>query len=165
MGKSKELFFELKTRGITEDQNEPIIKNKREVGNDDLKEYVDKMKPYMKKKVIVKAIQMDNDFEVDTSEGKMRGKVGDWLMCGVENELYICKNSIFEKTFEKPSSNWKIASLDGLPIVKEDELYVWMNTFTGEDGIDNVVEGYVSDVYKDMQKWPESYIYLIIPKP
>jgi hypothetical protein len=165
MGKNKELFFEFKTRGLTEDKNELPIKNKRKVSNGDLKEYLDKMKPYVKKKVIVKAIQMDKDFEVDTLEGKMKGKVGDWLMCGVENELHICKNSIFEKTYEEPSSNWKTPSFNGLPVVKEDECYVWMNCDTGEDGIDTVVEGYVSDVYKNMEKWPESYIYMIIPKP
>ena len=30
----------------------------------------------------------------------MRGEPGDWMIQGVEGELYPCKPSIFEKTYE-----------------------------------------------------------------
>jgi hypothetical protein len=37
---------------------------------------------------------------VDTLEGKMEFKVGDWLIRGVANELYPCKDAIFKATYE-----------------------------------------------------------------
>lgn len=38
---------------------------------------------------------------VHTLEGKMYGSPGDWLIRGVEGELYFCKPDIFEKTYEE----------------------------------------------------------------
>ena len=36
---------------------------------------------------------------VETMEGTMRGKSGDWLMVGVNGEMYPCDKDIFEKTY------------------------------------------------------------------
>lgn len=36
-----------------------------------------------------------------TLEGVMRGNVGDYVIRGVEGELYPCKTSVFEKTYRK----------------------------------------------------------------
>ena len=38
---------------------------------------------------------------VDTLEGQMQGAVGDWVIRGVEGELYVCKDSIFQKTYDR----------------------------------------------------------------
>ena len=54
-----------------------------------------------KKKTHVKAGQIWWEFSVETLEGTMKGKVGDYLMCGVEGELYVCDREIFEKTYER----------------------------------------------------------------
>lgn len=35
-----------------------------------------------------------------TLEGKMKVSPGDWIICGVEGELYPCKPDIFELTYE-----------------------------------------------------------------
>lgn len=40
-------------------------------------------------------------FFVETLEGTMVGGAGDYLVQGVEGELYICRGDIFEKTYEK----------------------------------------------------------------
>ena len=40
-------------------------------------------------------------FKVQTLEGEMSGNAGDYLIRGVEGELYPCKGDIFEKTYEK----------------------------------------------------------------
>lgn len=53
-----------------------------------------------KRPIIVKAIQVTEDFEVETLEGEMKGKVGDYLVKGVEGELYPVKKNIFETTYE-----------------------------------------------------------------
>lgn len=37
---------------------------------------------------------------IPTLEGVMRGEVGDWIIKGVNGELYPCKNDIFQKTYE-----------------------------------------------------------------
>ncbi len=37
---------------------------------------------------------------ISTLEGKMEAGVNDWIICGVNGELYPCKADIFEKTYE-----------------------------------------------------------------
>lgn len=37
---------------------------------------------------------------IDTPEGKMRARPGDWIIRGVEGELYPCKDSIFAATYD-----------------------------------------------------------------
>ncbi len=37
---------------------------------------------------------------IDTLEGTMRAAIGDWLIRGVQGELYPCKPDIFEQTYE-----------------------------------------------------------------
>lgn len=39
-------------------------------------------------------------FEVETLEGVHLGGPDDWLICGVEGELYFCKDRIFRATYE-----------------------------------------------------------------
>lgn len=39
-------------------------------------------------------------FIVQTLEGLMTGKVGDWIIVGVEAEMYICDGLIFNKTYD-----------------------------------------------------------------
>ena len=53
-----------------------------------------------KKPIIVHALRMLVDFEVDTLEVTHRGKAGDYLLKGVEGELYPVKKKIFEKTYD-----------------------------------------------------------------
>lgn len=58
-----------------------------------------KFKP-CKKVTTTIAVQMDEPFEVETLEGTMRGKAGDYLMRGIEGEYYPCNKQIFEETYE-----------------------------------------------------------------
>ena len=64
-------------------------------------EKVDGLNSCMKKPIPIKAKQINEEFRVDTLEGNYKqGKPGDYLMCGIENELYICDKGIFEKTYD-----------------------------------------------------------------
>jgi hypothetical protein len=46
-------------------------------------------------------MKMDVEFRVDSIEGDYKqGKAGDYLMCGVDGELYICDQDIFKKSYE-----------------------------------------------------------------
>jgi hypothetical protein len=54
----------------------------------------------MKKPISIRVCQIKEPFIVETLEGKMEGKANDWLMVGVNGELYPCDNAIFEKTYD-----------------------------------------------------------------
>lgn len=53
-----------------------------------------------KKPILVECAQIKEPFSVNSMEGKLTGKKGDWLMKGVDGELYICDNDIFKKTYD-----------------------------------------------------------------
>lgn len=57
------------------------------------------MKKYMKKPVVIEAEQLTEEKQIETLEGTMKGNAGDWLIRGVEGELYPCKDEIFKKTY------------------------------------------------------------------
>jgi hypothetical protein len=63
-------------------------------------EEVDNLLACMKKPIVVHTKQINEDFRVNTLEGNYKqGKAGDYLMKGIDGELYICDRAIFEKTY------------------------------------------------------------------
>lgn len=51
-------------------------------------------------------LQMDGgkiiyELKIDTLEGTMTGKVGDFIIQGVDGEFYPCKGFIFNKTYDE----------------------------------------------------------------
>lgn len=67
----------------------------------DTYEKVRRMKKCRKKPIIIHALQMAEEFRVNTLEGNYKqGKAGDYLMKGIDGELYICDKSIFERTYD-----------------------------------------------------------------
>jgi len=64
-------------------------------------EKVDNLEACRKRPIVIHAKQIDEPFRVNTLEGNYKqGKAGDYLMCGIEGELYICEKGIFEKTYD-----------------------------------------------------------------
>jgi len=57
-------------------------------------------KKAIKKPIAIKCIQINQPFIVETLEGTMKGKKGDWLMVGVNGEMYPCDQAIFDKTYD-----------------------------------------------------------------
>ena len=57
-------------------------------------------KKAMKKPIPVRCIQINETFEVETMEGVMQGKKGDWLIIGVHGEMYPIDDMIFKKTYD-----------------------------------------------------------------
>ena len=56
--------------------------------------------PYLQKKpVIVEAVMLHEYTPIETLEGTMLGRKGDFLITGVEGEKYPCKPEIFHKTY------------------------------------------------------------------
>lgn len=56
---------------------------------------------YRKKPIVVRARLLDEDTMIDTLEGRMLGRKGDYLIVGVNGEEYPCKPDIFNKTYER----------------------------------------------------------------
>ena len=64
-------------------------------------EDVGEMGKCMKKPIAIHAIQISEPFRVDTLEGNYKqGKSGDYLMKGIDGEMYICDRSIFERSYD-----------------------------------------------------------------
>ena len=43
-------------------------------------------------------------FVIETLEGEMTAKSGDYIIIGVKGEIYPCRKDIFEETYEKNGS-------------------------------------------------------------
>ena len=56
---------------------------------------------YVKKRIPIKAIQINAPFRVQTLEGTMHGEPGDYLIQGIRGELYPCAKDIFEESYER----------------------------------------------------------------
>ncbi len=88
---------------------------------------VDKMpfgaRQYTKRFIPIRAISIPMLFAVHTKEGTMTGLPGDYLIEGVEGELYPCKKGIFEKTYQVQSEPFEEVTKSELsPIIK-----VWIS--------------------------------------
>jgi len=67
----------------------------------DTYEIVDTMQPCMKRPIVVHAVQINEEFRVNSLEGDYaQGKAGDYLMRGIKGELYICDREVFESTYD-----------------------------------------------------------------
>jgi len=68
----------------------------------DIKELDTTVREYVKKPIVVTAYQTDEEFYIDTLEGRMLASIGDYIITGVNGEQYPCKPDIFEKTYDLP---------------------------------------------------------------
>lgn len=60
-----------------------------------------KVKKYRKKPIIIEAYQTDTELDIFTLEGSIHASVGDYIITGVQGEIYPCKPDIFETTYEE----------------------------------------------------------------
>lgn len=59
-----------------------------------------KYKKFRKKPIIVTAYKTDEQIYINTLEGKLKAMPGDWIVIGINGELYPVKPDIFEKTYD-----------------------------------------------------------------
>jgi len=57
-------------------------------------------KKAVKKAIPIEVCEIDQPFIVETMEGPLGGKAGDFLMIGIQGEMYPCDREIFFKTYE-----------------------------------------------------------------
>jgi len=43
--------------------------------------------------------------QILTLEGIMTARIGDWIIKGIDEELYPCKDLVFKKTYQKPGTS------------------------------------------------------------
>lgn len=60
-----------------------------------------KAKSYRKRPVVVQAVQVFAPQIIRTLEGDIIASAGDWIIKGVNGEVYPCKPDIFVKTYEE----------------------------------------------------------------
>lgn len=58
-----------------------------------------RMAKFVKKPIPIEAVQQDKTFSVDTLEGVMSGRPGDYLVTGVKGEQYPVEREVFESTY------------------------------------------------------------------
>lgn len=58
------------------------------------------MPRFRKRPVVIEATQLTERQEIKTREGTLVGEPRDWLITGVEGEVYPCGDEIFRKTYE-----------------------------------------------------------------
>ena len=54
---------------------------------------------YCKKPVIIQAEILEKDQIIETLEGPLQGRKGDYLITGIRGEKYPCKPDIFHETY------------------------------------------------------------------
>lgn len=67
-------------------------------------------------------IDSDDDIEIETLEGTMYAKKGDYIIKGVNGEFYPCKSDIFHKTYEQVNEPACTAPQDLDHELTEDEI-------------------------------------------
>jgi len=58
------------------------------------------MARFRKKPVVIDAFRLKGNVKIHTLEGIIHGDTGDWLIVGIEGEMYPCKHDIFVQTYE-----------------------------------------------------------------
>lgn len=88
-----------------------------------------------KRYAVVKAIQMDKEFVVQTLNGSVEGTEGDYVVEGVKGEVYPCKRDVFEQTYRKTAAG-ELPHEDMLEIVADyQELVAWLHAHDEEIGV------------------------------
>ena len=54
---------------------------------------------FRKLPVVISAYRTAEQVEIETWEGTMTAEPGDWIVRGVQGELYPCKDSVFKETY------------------------------------------------------------------
>jgi hypothetical protein len=102
------------------------------------------MAKYRKKPVVVDAYQTDTDLVIETLEGIMQARKGDWIITGVNGEKYPCKPDIFEATYELvfmvANSGYEVDDGKKEPFLFNEEMWLDLKGLCGVDPIEELQE-------------------------
>lgn len=58
------------------------------------------MAKFRKRPIVISASRVRERMQIQTREGILWAESGDWLLIGIEGEMYPCADSIFRATYE-----------------------------------------------------------------
>lgn len=58
------------------------------------------MAKFRRKPLIIEAIRIKQEMTIDTPNGIVKAKAGDWLLNDVEGKQYPCIDSVFRESYE-----------------------------------------------------------------
>lgn len=64
---------------------------------------------FRKKPVVIDAVRITEEVEIDTREGTLKGYPGEWLITGIHGEKYPCGDDIFRQTYEAADDQATVA--------------------------------------------------------
>ncbi|WP_196121307.1 hypothetical protein [Anaerobacillus alkaliphilus] len=62
------------------------------------------MPKFRRKPLVVEAVKITSPITIDTAEGKMTGKTGDYLITQADGAQYPCNSETFEQMYEPVKS-------------------------------------------------------------
>jgi hypothetical protein len=62
---------------------------------------------YTKRPIPIKAAELTEEVEIHTREGILRAYSGDFILQGVQGEIYPCGREIFFKTYKRKNTKTK----------------------------------------------------------
>jgi len=114
---------------------------------------------FRKKPLEIEAYQLTEQKEIKTREGTLMGYPGDWIVTGIQGEIYPVGKEIFEMTYEPVDCSSHI------PITERDkvlgELLVWVkkNNINYEDvdgdRLPAIVTGKIMNKIEELRTAPE----------
>lgn len=94
---------------------------------EEIREWMKKYKSGRKIEVIIDEYGKVKGIVIETLEGKMEAKIGDYIVKGIKNEFYPVRKDIFEETYEEIEENGRVkvgdyivSKKDGLHSAKKD---------------------------------------------
>lgn len=58
------------------------------------------MPKFRKKPIAVEAYRTDREVLIETTEGDMLGRPGDWIITGIKGERYPCQHEVFRESYD-----------------------------------------------------------------
>lgn len=90
---------------------------------------------------------------IDSPTGKQTVGYGDWIICGVEGEYYVCSDSVFKKTYDKFDSESKSGLTDAMCNDLQNLFTLRDKKLAYPDYINQNELNYLRAFEKFLQKW------------
>lgn len=81
-------------------RKKPVEVDAHQITADILNGWYQDLPPWLFHHPMLRASRFDKEMSIITLEGEMKVSENDWIIMGVQGEIYPCKPDIFEQTYE-----------------------------------------------------------------